>query len=121
MDADPKIAVEMALVKACTPQYSTEADALAARLERLERLVQSGHIPAAAQKPAEGRTQSEAENTVPRPALQQKQEEDAEQPPWDIEEQLDAGVSEEVNTVPSAVSNTPQKQEDGPWSCGQRL
>ena len=112
---DPKIAVEMALVKACAPQYSTEADALAARLERLERLVQSGHMPAAAQKPAEGRSQPEAENTVPRPALQQKQEEDAEQPPWDIEEQLDAGGSEEVNTAPSAVSNTPQKQEDGPW------
>ena len=42
--SEPKIAAEMAMVKICNPDYSTKSEALLARIEKLERIIQQGGI-----------------------------------------------------------------------------
>ncbi|MEG2380228.1 MAG: DNA polymerase III subunit gamma/tau [Oscillospiraceae bacterium] len=53
--SNPQIAVEMAIVKTCTPQYNTDTDALIARIERLEHAISNGvsvaHEPQISQVP----------------------------------------------------------------------
>lgn len=65
----PQLAAEMALVKLCNPEYSTENAALLARIEKLERRLAQGTIVSAAP--------SETTATVPKTA------EPEEVPPWD--------------------------------------
>lgn len=52
--SNPKIAVETAVVKLCTPSYGTDTEALLARIEKLESMVlnfrQGAVVPAAEQK-----------------------------------------------------------------------
>ena len=67
--SNPKIAVEMAAVKLCTPSYSTDTDALLARIEKLETMV-SNLQHGAAISPA------------PTPVAEKKEEE---LPPWDVD------------------------------------
>lgn len=48
--SSPSIAAETAVIKACKPEYSTSNDALAARIEKLERIITSGSFIAAQKK-----------------------------------------------------------------------
>lgn len=91
--SNPKIAVEMAAVKLCTPSYSTDTDALLARIEKLETLVaglQHGAV-AVSPKPTEAPSVVKAEEELP---------------PWD--------VSEEEKAPVKAVEPEPENKREEP-------
>ncbi len=80
----PRLAAEMALIQLGNPKYSSENEALLARIEKLERMI-SGGVPAAAvqtaaqpSESAEKRKETKKE-TVPPPAA-------ADAPPWQVDE-----------------------------------
>lgn len=66
--SNPKVAVEMAMVKLCTPSYATDVDALLARIEKLETTI--ANMSAGYVAPSPEKTSSPIEDT----------------PPWDVEE-----------------------------------
>ena len=70
--SNPKIAVEMAMVKLCMPSYSSDNDALLARIEQLETTV--ANLGSGTALPS----LSNDKKTVPTDEL----------PPWDIEEDV---------------------------------
>ena len=89
----PQLAAEMALVKLCSPEYSTENAALLARIEKLERRLAQGTIVPAAP--------SETTATVPKTA------ELEEAPPWDAP----AGhkKAEPVAPVSDTIESKPER------------
>lgn len=97
--SSPKIAVETAVVKLCSPMYSTDLDALLARIERLETTVanlSSGITtakasPAPASEPAAASQDSDAPLT----------------PPWDIDEAPPAAPK----AAPTETKPTPSPAE----------
>ena len=64
----PQIAAETAIVKLCNPEYSTEPDAVLARIGKLEKLISKGVTVSAKQVEKPVDTNEEVEDT----------------PPWDI-------------------------------------
>ncbi|MGN0179934.1 MAG: DNA polymerase III subunit gamma/tau [Monoglobaceae bacterium] len=80
--SNPKIAVETAVVKLSTPSYSTDVDALLARIEKLETAVAnlSSGIPASTVKA------SPAPEAKPSAAEPEQGSATPATPPWDIEE-----------------------------------
>ncbi len=90
--ANPKIAAEMAMVKLCAPSYSTDTDALLARIEKLETMVSNlSHGVVASPAPAAPKTEEEL-------------------PPWDIEEPK----PQQTENAPQR-SAKPAEQEGGRW------
>lgn len=91
--SNPKIAVETAMVKLCIPSYSTDTDALLARIEKLERTVAdlSGGVivSAAASNNQPAATAQSASESIPDTGGADNL------PPWDID------PSEEPNNAPS--------------------
>ncbi len=61
----PRTAMEMAIVRLCSPEYSSEVSALSARIAALEKAVSSGNIKPAqkAEKPAKSETLKETDKT----------------------------------------------------------
>ncbi len=96
--SNPSVAVEMAMVKLCNLSYSTDTDALLARIEKLEQKIASG-ITVAVQNAA---AQSTAEEKV------NKTEE---LPPWDIDDK-EKEPKKEVHTE----AETPKMEiQSGSW------
>ena len=88
--AIPRIAAEVALIKFCKPKYSSEVDALNARIEKLEQLV--GRGAAAVQLPE---IKSEAVHHDKNP----------EAPPWNVQsENKDIDSSQKKEEPKSATS-----------------
>ena len=85
----PQIAAETAIVKLCNPEYSTEPDAVLARIGKLEKMISRGVTVSAKQveKPSDSN-----EETI----------EDA--PPWDV-------PKEEKETEVVAVNEEPVKEK----------
>jgi len=87
--ATPRVAAEVAMVKLCNLSYSNDANALLARLEKLERMMAQG-VPAA-----------------PAPAETAKVEEpEADTPPWQVEEE------QPVKEQPAKPLEKPKAPED---------
>ena len=89
--AIPRIAAEVALIKFCKPKYSSEVDALNARIEKLEQLV--GRGAAAVQLPE---IKSEAVHHDKNP--------DA--PPWNVQSENKDIDSSHKNEEPKSATST---------------
>ncbi len=86
--SNPKVAVEMAMVKLCTLSYSADTDALLARIEKLETAIanlSSGMVTTA--PPTKKEPEKEPVN-------------EEELPPWDVEEKEEPEVKTEEQQVP---------------------
>lgn len=90
--SNPKIAVEMAMVKLCTPSYSTEPEALLARIEKLESKLAG--------------LSSGAKVSMPKEDVAPSAEE---LPPWDI----DGETAEQENNQESALQIEQETDTDG--------
>lgn len=107
--SNPKIAVETVIIKLCAPVYSTDIEALLARIEKLETAVanlSSGAVSInSVQKPA-----AEQPRTEPEPKDEVKTEVKAEDkadeisPPWEVDES-----TVKVATEPPKVERPIQK------------
>lgn len=89
--SSPKIAVETAMVKLCMPSYSTDTDALLARIEKLERIVadlSSGVVSSAVSNNHPAETSQSANKSITDTGASNQL------PPWDID------PDEEPNAVP---------------------
>lgn len=129
--SNPQIAVEMAIVKLCAPQYSSDAEALLSRIERLERALVSGasaqpQSHAQAQPAPAAETQPPASS--PAPAVQTpapSASAASEQPPWSVPEPpkpepvQEQPVPQTVDTaVPQPAAqpvSRPASGTDGKW------
>ena len=89
--AIPRIAAEVALIKFCKPKYSSEVDALNARIEKLEQLV--GRGAAAVQLPE---IKSEAVHHDKNP--------DA--PPWNVQSENKDIDSSQIKEEPKSATST---------------
>ena len=88
--ANPKIAVETAVVRLCAPVYSTDVDALLARIEKLETAVANlsqGNVPINTERKAAANVpRPEPENRVDSaPSVQNTENGGAVLPPWDTD------------------------------------
>lgn len=106
--SNPKVAVEMAIVKLCSPVYSTDIDALLARIEKLETAVANLSAGAVSL------------NTVPKPSAEQPQTKTENHnrgtasaqggeilPPWDIDEKtVKIGSDEPIKAEQSIQERT---------------
>ncbi len=90
----PRLAVETALVKLCNPGFSTEPEALLARIEKLERQL-AGNVVLSAK---------------PSPETKQEQE-DA--PPWDSSVQAPKTIKAENAAVQEVTAPPAEKPKDG--------
>ena len=110
--ANPKIAVETAVVRLCAPVYSTDVDALLARIEKLETAVANlsqGNIPINTERKAvPSAARSEPENRVESaPSVQNNAKAQntenggAVLPPWDTDEKtvVKADTPEPINAA----------------------
>lgn len=97
----PRIAAEVAMVKLCNPEYSTEPKALLARLSNLERMLAQGIAPAP--REVAGETSE----------IEQKEE----APPWQTEEKPAERPVAAAITPPPIKAETKQKpqREDAIW------
>lgn len=97
------VAAEVAAVKLCNPSYSTEQDALIARIEKLERKISGvtvGVIEA-------GRAETRASDTGTEKALQSQMSDEPDAPPWDNEQ--------ESHTQSKSKAAKPQPAAGGGW------
>lgn len=76
--SNPQIAIDMALVRLCSPKYSSENAALLARLETLERKVAALEL-APPVKTAVSTAQTQSE-------MKEQKEQTADAPPWNTED-----------------------------------
>ena len=102
---DPKLAVEIAVVKMCTPSCSTAPEALLARIDKLERIVRDISVNSAS-------TAVE----VKKPAEEKKNSTDA--PPWNVAENKKQDDTIAAKTVDSdkAVSASTAEGEWQDWA-----
>lgn len=98
--SNPKIAVETAVVKLCSPLYSTDLDALLARIERLETAVAnlSSGITTAKASPAPSSEPTAANQDSAAPLT----------PPWDIDEAPPTAPK----AAPAEAKSTPPPTEE---------
>ena len=66
----PKIAAEIALIKLINPQYSSEFEALSARIDRIENIIRSGAVPVPKTVQAEKPKDTVQNNEKPKPKPQ---------------------------------------------------
>ncbi len=91
----PQVAAETALVKLCNPAYTTEPEALLARIEKLERLLAKGSdFSSASALPV-------AEETKPE-----------EKPPWNLPKEVEDSISKQTKEVPK---EKPLSEEADVW------
>lgn len=93
--SNPKIAVEMAMVKLCSPSYASDSDALLARIEKLETAVANLGTGVVKKAPA-------AENHSPSAE---------ELPPWDVEEDVPCTDNKEAAQKPETSADNGTKWE----------
>lgn len=98
---NPKIAVEMAIIKLCNLNYSSDVDVLLARIEKLESKLASismGDVSAVYETPKPTETQGA------------KKEDKNELPPWDIDEGEDNKIKNGTIEEPVQQAETTAKQ-----------
>lgn len=93
--ATPKVAAEVAMVKLCNLQTATDVDALAARLEKLERALANGTV--AAPQP----------QNVPA-------KEETETPPWMVEEPTQK-IEDKTIVAEAEPVSVPQAEDGALW------
>lgn len=93
--ANPQIAVEMAMVKLCSPSYSTDNDALLSRIEKLETAMANIGI---------GALEKVSVRENPSPSAE-------ELPPWDIKEEAVRADNKEVAHEPKTSADNGTKWE----------
>lgn len=110
--SNPNIAVETAIIKASKPEYSASNEALLARIEKLERIIASGNITAAAKAEAKT-TVLGSENTnqeVGRGNAHTEQNETVH-----IESD-GSNKNDSVSTISSSLSETGEEKQWSLWS-----
>ncbi len=96
----PSLAAETAIVKLCTPSFSTDTDALLVRIEKLERMLRDG----VAIQPTTFVTEKPEEKPV----------ESNDEPPWETEAPLEAPQAEQAPPVEDTPS-VPQESSSVQW------
>ena len=114
--ANPKIAVETAVVRLCAPVYSTDVDALLARIEKLETAVANlsqGNVPINTERKAAANVpRPEPENRVDStPSVQNTENGGAVLPPWDTDAKtVKADAPEPTNAAQPIQAQAAQPQ-----------